>query len=329
MQTWPAYCPTSESVYNAARADITVDELLQVAEMQLAWRENWMSRQVTRYDDGRLSLGPRNGMLLLPACGEAAKLVWLMNLAINDVSASVALTMAGIDRQHNPFIDSLYAYADRFHSLMDRIQRRQYDERRNRTPMDHLHRRPARRAKPAAAALAAPMFFKNHRTRRSRFSPLKSAASYHGANELWQSLPDCADAVELALDFSQLASDRLSRIAYRVGGGAKMTLNPFDDAIEVGEYNSARLRIMAYRSVQPSGRDRSNCEIVPRRNSTPWRLPSPNMTCCAKAMTNLHNMRDFVDAADALLVWRDSLFSTMPACKASFEMGRVDEPYRR
>lgn len=193
--------PDFGKVYNAARSDIAVDDLLKVAEMQLAWRENWASHYVTRYDDGRLSLRPRNGMLLLPACSEAAELVWLMNLAINDVSASVALTMAGIDRERNPFIASLFEYADRFLSLLERIRSASATTgatvRRWTTctdaQRDALNRRlPHMRANVSQEP--------SHESAESFAAEISRFISWR--NELWQSLPDCADAVELALDFS-------------------------------------------------------------------------------------------------------------------------------
>jgi len=309
--------PDFGKVYNAARSDITVDELLKVAEMQLAWRENWASHHVTRYDDGRLSLRPRNGMLLLPACNEAAEFVWLMNLAINDVSASVALTMAGIDRQRNPFIDSLYAYADRFLSLMERIQNASAMTgatiRRWTTctdaQRDALNRRLPR---------LQPIVLQEPSQESAEVFAAEISRFISWRDELWQGLPDCADAVELALDFSQLASDRLSRIAYG-WAGAPNDMNPFDDAIEVGEF-----MVQGYGSGLVGG-----SAVRPRpqrlRDCTQEEFDSLAITLAQydmlrEAMTNLHNMREFVDAAEALLVWRDSLLSAMPACKTSFEM---------
>lgn len=307
-------------VYNAARSVATVEDLLQLADMQLAWRENWASHYVTRYDDGRLSLRPRNGMLLLPACSEAAEFVWLMNLAINDASGSVALSLAGIDREHNPYTASLNEKLDSFLSLSERIRSASAipgATTRRWTTCTDAQRDALNRRLP----YLRPTVLQEPAHESAEAFALEISQFISWRDELWQSLPDCADAVELALDFSQLASDRLSRIAYG-WAGAPSELNPFDNAIGAGEFivQGYGSGLVGGSAVRPRPQQLRDCT---QKEFGSLALTLAQYDMLREAMTNLHNMREFVDAAEALLVWRDSLLRDMPACKASYEMAML------
>ena len=309
--------PDYQRVVSASQSGNTVDDLLQLADMQLSWRENWSQHHVTRYDDGRLSLGPRDGLFLLPACGEAAELLWLMDIAINDASSSAALTMAKLHHTYNPYIESLIETTGKIRRLTDRIRsavaapgaaiRRwttctdaQRDALKGRLPQLR------------AVVFQEPSF----ETAEAFTADISGYISWR--DELWLSLPDCADAVETALAFSQLASDRLSRIAYWWAGTPNET-NPFDAAIELGDFVAE-----GYGSGLVGG---SAVRLRPARlracTEAEFETLAPTVAqydMLREAMTNIHNMREFVDAAEAVLVWRDSLLSDMPACKESFEM---------
>ncbi|MYD09804.1 MAG: hypothetical protein F4X02_07140 [Chloroflexi bacterium] len=310
--------PDYRQTVQTASAVASITDLLHAAELQRSWNANWTPRNVERYDDGRISRTPRNGLLLLLGCREAGELLWHMHLIVNDSVSSAALALAGVHVNQNPFIEPLRKNRAKVRKLIDRIE--------------NAVREPGSKVRPwtscadaqrAALRERVPSYTNYANAEASAGSWDEIVAEINAMiawrDELWSSLPLCADTLELALTFSLLAGNRRALVAFRQARVADEK-NPYWEAIELGEHiiDGYGGWLVGGSAVRQSAQRLRSC--------TDTELQSLSITVAQyymlrEAMTNIENMRDFVNTADAVLVWRDSLLGILPNCSESFEAG--------
>lgn len=310
--------PDYHKVIAAAKEVGAVEELLEVAEMQLSWREVWSHVNISRYDDGRISTTPRDGLAALPACSEAAELLWLMHLTVSDASRSAALTFAGVYDYNNPYLEAFKENAEKVDDLIARIENSVAEpgaERRHWTTCADTQRAALKELLPdyERTVLDQPPL----ESWEDLLAYMKDGISWRQA--LWSSLPDCADAIKLALAFSQLSGDARAFFAYHLAE-VPIETNPFLDAMELGEFvvegfGGWLVGGSAVRLAPPRLR---NCSVAEFKSLA---TIVAQYDMLREAMTNINNMREFVNVADAALVWRDSLSNVLPKCREAFEIG--------
>ena len=303
-----------QTLQKASEVESTAD-LLDAAEAQRSWNANWAPRNV-EIDDGRVSRTPRNGLLLLPGCREAGELLWHLHIIVNDSVSSAALTLGGVPAAANPYRQPLSKSAAKVRELTALID----------SAARGAHVRPwtsCGDAQRAALKERVPAYTTYVSADAAAGSWEESAADIKDMvawrDWLWASLPLCADTLELALTFSQLAGNRRALVAYRLAG-VPDERNPYWEAIELGEhivdgYGGWLVGGSAVR--EPAQRLRSCTEA----ESLSLTTPVAEYQMLREAMTNIDNLRDFVNTAAAVLVWRDSLLSKLPSCAESFEIG--------
>ena len=193
--------PDYRNILDAAQAVSSVDDLLALAEMQLRWRERWAQNDVSRSASGKISSTPRDGLEGLPACQEAAELLWLMHLTVSDASSSTALAYAGLYDYNNPYLQAFNQNADKADEMIARIESSAAEpgaELRNWTTCTDAQR--ARAQRTGCRQLNANLLLQEPSLRNARRNSSPTSKSHISwRDELWSSLPDCADALELAL----------------------------------------------------------------------------------------------------------------------------------
>ncbi|MCY3780284.1 MAG: hypothetical protein OXG78_08250 [Chloroflexi bacterium] len=296
------------------------DDLVALAELQLAWREKWARRTVEPQDDGSIRYPARDGLQLVPPCREAVELLWLMNRAVADVTTGTALFWAGTDLETNPYVDIFNRNLDRTEAIFAKINSATDEP----APLPgvwyscHDHQEEAMRARlPELSAMIDELFqvesFEHY---------LETAAGeieWRGA--LWSSFPNCAEGIEMALALSQAAGDVSAFIAY-TAAGVPAESNPFmqrltmsDDIVEslhYGTLGASRFWQRPHRLPACSAAELDALAIVVAQ----YHL-------YRESMTDFGNMRVFVTIAESLFGWRDELPATLPACRESLEAGAL------
>lgn len=315
-------------VAQAADKVESMADLLHAAELQRSWSENWAPRNVEVYDDGRVSRTPKNGLLLLPGCREAGELLWHMHLTIIDSISSAALRLAGIEDARNPYIQPLFENRAFVRRLIDRIESAEREagaQVQLWTSCTHPQRMALQERVPALAD------FVNGEAARGAWDEI--AADIKGVlawrDELWASLPLCSDALELTLTFSQLAGYRRALLAF-AWAGVPDEQNPYWDVIKLGEHivDGYGSWLVGESAVRPPAQRLPSCSAAEFQSLS---TTVAQYHLLREAMTNIANMLEFLRTAEAVLVWRDALFNTLPSCSESFEigvlMGQISDDY--
>ena len=215
-----------------------------------------------------------------------------MHLIVNDSVSSAALALAGVHVNQNPFIEPLRKNRAKVRKLIDRIE--------------NAVREPGSKVRPwtscadaqrAALKEQVPSYTNYANAEASAGSWDEIVADINAMiawrDELWSSLPLCADTLELALTFSLLAGNRRALVAYRQARVADEK-NPYWEAIELGEHiiDGYGGWLVGGSAVRQSAQRLRSC--------TDTELQSLSITVAQyymlrEAMTNIENMRDFVN----------------------------------
>ncbi len=288
-------------------------ELVELARRQIRWRSAWAREDIDRSE---IAMTPRDGLARLPACEEAAELLWLMHRSINDLTSGTALIYAGFGEDEHPTFTIFNSNADAVDARFAEIEAIEPDENetiREWTSCTGAQRDALKERLPAYAE-----FLRRDKpalTMEAVYSYFRDEVAWRRA--LWSSLPRCADALELALSFSQLASDQGAAFAFEMAG-TPHTLNPFRGEVAIGE-----------RIIESFG-----AGLV---GGTPFRDFPPRLPSCSagaletlsvvlaqyhiyrERMTDFGSMGGFFAVIEPLVAWRDSLRAALPACAEAYE----------
>ena len=286
--------PDYRKILNAAQAVSSVDDLLTLAEMQLRWREGWAQDNVSRYASGKLSLTPRDGLAALPACREAAELLWLMHLTVSDASSSTALAYAGVYDYNNPYLQVFNQNADKVDVMIARIESSVAEPGavlRKWTTCTDTQRAALKDRLPEYRGFVleqAPL-----ETLDDYLTYIEDDISWR--DDLWASLPDCADAIELALAFSKFAGDQRAVFAYWLAE-VPTESNPFVDAIDVGEFivEGFGYGLVGGSAVRPRPPRLFSCSETEFESMT---IIVAQYDILREAMTDLENLGEFLKVA--------------------------------
>lgn len=293
-------------------------ELVELANWQIRWRATWASENIDRSEDGRISFTPRDGLAQLPACEEAAEFLWLMNRSVNDLTSGIALIYAGFGEDDHPTFRIFNRNADIVDDMIARIEAiepEQNEAAREWTTCTEAQRDALNKMLPVYEEFVGRE--KPELTKEAVSRYFRDEVSWR--QELWSSLPHCADAVELALSFSQFASDQRALVAFEMAG-LPNSLNPFRDEVAMGEhivesFGAGLVGGSLYREFPPR---LPNCSLE-ETGSLATMLAQYQMF--REHMTNFGTMAGFFAVVEPLVIWRDKILGALPACREAFEAG--------
>ena len=310
--------PPYRRVIDAARNANSIEALLELAGLHIAWRKTWASEEIKPSADGTISASPRDGLASLPACAEAAELLWLMNLTASDKVRSAALVYAGLPDHNNPYLSAFENNAAAITELTSRIAATAAEptaESRRWTTCTKAQRAALNDRLPA---------YRTDVLERVSPESLEDTLAYMRSeitwrDELWSSLPKCADAIELALTLSQFAGDMRALLAFWLAE-APVEEVPYVHEAELGEFalktfgaaltGSSPFREFPARLPDCSAEGFESLSIV---------LAQYQMY--REHMTNFGAMAGLFDVIDPLILWRDALLEALPACREAFAAG--------
>ena len=293
-------------------------DLVDLANRQIRWRAAWAHNHIDQSEDGRITFTPRDGLAQLPACEEAAELLWLMNRSLNDLTSGIALIYAGFGKDDHPTFTLFNSNADAVDDMIAEIEALEPDENeaiREWTTCSEAQRDALKKTLPVYQE-----FLRRDRpelTKAAVYRFFRDEAAWRQA--LWSSLPHCADAVELALSFSQYASDQGASLAFEMAG-APHTLNPFRGEVAMGKrivesFGAGLVGGSLFREFPPR---LPNCSMAALDSLS---LVVAQYHIYRERMTGFGTMGGFFAVIEPLVAWRDSLPGALPACAEAYESG--------
>lgn len=308
--------PDYRGLIDLAQTVNTVDALVELAEAHIAWRKSYASETVHQSADGTISASPRDGLAQLPACAEAAELFWLMQIASSDKVRSVALTTAGLYDHNNPYLSAYQESSERIGKLAAKIENAEAEP-------DAEIRQWTLCSEPLRAALNKRLpAYQDYVLERSSPETLEEMLAYMRADiawreSLWSSLPKCADALELALTFSQFAGDLRALYAFWLAE------TPVEEIPYLGEIDAGEFAVETFGGGLVGGS--IHREFPPRLPACSSEAIEQLSTVLAQyqiyreRMNNFGTMAAFFAVTESLSAWRENILSAMPKCDQAYE----------
>ena len=312
--------PDYRRIIDDAQAVASIDELLTLAARQIVWREQWAFQLVDPQADGSIHYPLQDGLKRLPPCSEAAELLWLMNRAATDATTGAALSYAGAATDAHPYLTtpSIAMTTRRGRCL-------------NAASASGLSRRQSAGGGRAISIRAKPSGADCRKTRRLSMSTvqIKSVDDYLAFAErevawrqqLWAELPNCAEAIVVALELSRAAGDVSAAFALTFAG-VDIESNPYIGKQEhdfnlVGRLDShtlgrSRFRDSPQRLRSCGGSDLERLGLIVAQ----YHL-------YREAMADFAHALEFLTISESLYHWRDGLYAALPACAKAFEIGAL------
>ena len=122
--------PEYQDIIADSKEIASIDDLLDLAHRQYAWRENWAHESQLDIENMQVVYTQRDGVSNLPPCREAVELLWLMYRAVNDVVTGTALVYASFTEDSNPYFKVFNRNADRVDELARLIENSELDPSR-------------------------------------------------------------------------------------------------------------------------------------------------------------------------------------------------------
>ena len=297
----------------------SMDDLLELAQRQIEWREQWARNTVEPKADGTIHFPPKDGLKLLPPCHEAAELLWLMNRAMADVITGTALFYAGVTTEEHPYIEVFNRNDDRVLAFFERIESITAEP----APIGkwtscNQHTEDAMRERlPEFSAIIDDQAGISSLDEYLAFA--KSEVEWR--QQLWAGLPNCAEALEIALELSRAAGDVSVAMALSLAG-VDLESNPYVEWLTSG---AAVAESLHYGTL---GGSRFRDEPQRLRSCTEAELDSLEIVIAQyhgyrEAMFDFANLREFMTIAESLYGWRDGLRAALPACKEALDLGSL------
>ena len=296
-----------------------MEDLLALVQVQLEWREEWARNTVEPQADGSIRYPLNDGLKLLPPCSEAAELLWLMNRAVADVTTGKALSFAGLAPELNPYDEPISRNDERVQAMFERIESITVEP----APLDkwvscsqHTEEAMRRRLPDYSAIIDEPVGVRS-------WDGYLAFAEQEVAwrRQLWAELPNCAEAIEVALKLSWSAGDISAAFAFTFAG-VDIESNPFIDKLTTG---AAVAESLHYATLGAS-RFRDSPQRLP--NCSEAELDSLALIVAQyhvyrESMVDLANLLEFITISESLYAWRDGLYNALPACHEALELGAL------
>ena len=308
--------PDYREIIDDSTAIGSMYELLGLVQMQFEWRANWARQTVEPQADGTIHYPNRDGFQLLPPCREAAELLWLMNRAVADVTTGTALIYAGLTQENHPYYQVFNRNDDRVRVIFERIESVAVEP----APLakwtscnEHTQEAIRQRLPEYSAILDLP-------------GSIASIEEYIAFAEsevewrqrLWEGLPNCAEALEVALALSQAVSD-LSAVMAFSAAGLELESNPFINKLTTAALIAESLHYGTLGGSPFWDRPQR------LRNCSEAELDALAVIVAqyhlyGESMTGFGSMWNFLVVAESLFGWRDDLPMALPSCKESYEI---------
>lgn len=311
--------PGYRQLVDDAAAVGSLDELLELAQRQIEWREQWARNTVEPQADGSIRYPLQDGLKLLPPCGEAAELVWLMNRAAADVITVSALNYAGVAPELQPYDEAFSGNDERVRAMFERIESiREAPAPIGKWTSCNQHTKAAIQQRlPEYSAIIAGY------TEISSWDAYFAFAEREVAwrRQLWAELPNCAEAIEVALKLGEAAGDVSATMAVTFAG-ADLESNPFIDKLST----AADVAQSLHYALLGASRFRDSPQRL--RSCGEAELESLGMVVgqyhlYREAMADFAHLREFATVAESLFGWRDGLYAALPACMEALELGAL------
>ena len=165
---------------------------------------------------------------------------------------------------------------------------------------------------------------------------LDSALAYGAAHiewreQLWSSLPPCAEAIEVAVLMSQIANDRGAMTALNYAG-VSLSLNRYKDRLHfegnLPDRLNSQLEAVAAsiesgeRPDEPAAGERRLAACAGDEIQSLHDALRENEDLIASAL-EIRSRGDLLDYTNKKLAWRDKAWDDMPPCAESVEIGQL------
>ena len=308
--------PEYQGIIADSKEIASVDDLLDLAHRQYAWRENWAHESQVDIENMQVVYTQRDGVSDLPPCREAVELLWLMYRAVNDVVTGTALFYAGFTEDNHPYFKIFNRNADRVDELAKLIENSEAD------PSEPLEDWPTctkeQRTDLEDSLPAFDDFAEALSTARSAEDLITiGKAEIAWRQSLWSHEPACAKDIEQILMLSQAASNIVATVSF-VTIGVPDETNPYREEVDFSSshLDTFPLVLSALSIVEESPLYMQSCsdadfEVLSRVEAQYQILD--------ERMFGFGGMERLLPLLDYMIEWRDNLLVNLPACNLAFE----------
>ena len=307
-----------QKVVDAAAVGQSFDDLPEVAKLHIAWRETWAYVKQSIGEEGQIAFIPHDGLALLPSCAEAREFLWLMNRTIADAIMNIALAYAGASQEEDPYVATVRASVQRLKEIIAAI------ESSTAQPTDNadawISCAQGQRNELLATLIDSSEFVEQETV----FASLSDLLEYSQSEiawrqSLWNSLPSCAEGIEMALSLSQAATDRAAASALSLLGVAAAD-NPYLSA-----WTESQLNTYAFWG------GLSNHPVLREMPGRLRRCAAEEMDALSLKVAQFHilfermlsfgGIERLLPLLDLMIAWHDRLLEELPACDSAIELG--------
>lgn len=310
--------PEYQGIIADSKEIASVEDLLDLAHRQYAWRENWAHESQFDAENMQIVYTQRDGVSNLPPCREAVELLWLMYRAVNDVVTGTALIYAGFTEDTHPYFKVFNRNADRVDELARLIENSEAD------PSAPLEDWPTctkeQRTDFEDSLPAFDDFAEALSTARSAEDLITiGKAEIAWRQSLWSHEPACARDIEEILTLSQAASNIVASTSF-IAIGVPDETNPYMGEVELSSAHLDTFPLML----------RALAIVA----ESPWNLQScsdadfdalsrvvAQYQILDERMFGFGGMDGLLPLLDYMIEWRDNLLVNLPDCNLAFEMG--------
>lgn len=310
--------PEYQGIIADSKQIASIDDLLDLAHRQYAWRQNWAHEGQIDLENMQILYTQRDGVSDLPPCREAVDLLWLMYRALNDVVTGTALVYAGFAEDNHPYFNVFNHNADRIDELARLINSSEADpsapledwpfctkEQRS----DLADSLPALKVLTQALSTAQPA---------EDFDSI-GRAEIAWRQSLWSRQPGCAKDVEKTLMLSQAASNIVASLTFN-SIGVPEDSNPYREemSLSTAHLDTFPAVLSASSLIEGSPLLLESCADadydVLSRIVAQYQILD-------ERMFSFGGMDGLLPLLDHMIAWRDNLPVNLPACNLAFEIG--------
>ncbi|MCY4019113.1 MAG: hypothetical protein OXG39_06865 [Chloroflexi bacterium] len=310
--------PEYQGIIADSKEIASIDDLLDLAHRQYAWRENWAHESQLDVAITQVVYTQSDGVSDLPPCREAVELLWLMYRAVNDVVTGTALIYAGFAEENHPYFKVFNRNADRVDELARLIENSEVD--------------------PSAPLEDWPICTKKQRINLENSLPAFEAftealstaqsaedlitigkAEIAWRQSLWSHEPACAKDIEKILMLSQAASNIVAAMSFATIGVPEEA-DPYMEEVGLSstQLDTFPLVLRARSIVEESPLYLQSCSDA---DFGALSRVVAQYQVLDERMFGFGGMERLLPLLDYMIEWRDNLLVNLPDCNLAFEMG--------